>query len=30
MSFNLPLEYVIKGICFYVILAKYLSFCLAL
>ena len=28
MSFNLPLEYVIKGICFYVILAKYLSFCL--
>jgi len=25
MSFNLPLKYVIKGICLYVILAKYLS-----
>ena len=28
MSFSLPLEYVIKTICLYVILSKYLSFCL--
>ena len=26
--FYLPLNYVIKAICLYVILAKYLSFCL--
>ena len=28
MSFCLPLEYVIKAICLYVILSKLLSFCL--
>ena len=28
MSFCLPLEYVIKGICLYVILSKLSSFCL--
>ena len=30
MSFCLPFEYVIKVICFYVILSKLLSFCLPL
>ena len=30
MPFGLPLEYVIKVICLYVILSKLLSFCLPL